>query len=100
SLSAAATDSRHQRSLERGLQWMQHRFTPADNPGQSSRHFYYYLYGVERVGLASGYKYFGDRDWFRQGAAELLNRLCQWDEASRTFTVHQKIGGRSNAASI
>lgn len=99
-LSAAATDSRHQRSLERGLQWMQHRFTPADNPGQSSRHFYYYLYGVERVGLASGYKYFGDRDWFRQGAAELLNRLCQWDEASRTFTVHQKIGGRSNAASI
>ena len=92
-------DLRHEQAIQRGLEWMNLHFSPLENPGRYSD-FYYYLYGVERVGLASGRKHFGAHDWFREGAAELLQRLCQWDETTRTMTVHEKIGGRGRAAKV
>jgi hypothetical protein len=58
-------------AIDRGLDWFGHAFTP-DNPHGNSQWKYYYLYGVERMGRASGRKYFRGRDWFRIGAADLL----------------------------
>jgi hypothetical protein len=91
--------SRQRTAIENGLKWMDANFSPTENPGKNTW-FYYYLYGVERVGLASGYKTFGGKDWYREGAAEIIRRLLKWDESSRSFTVHQNTWGSGRAAKI
>ena len=55
-------------ALMRGLEWLEagnHILNAGANWG-------YTLYGVERVGLASGYKYFGTHDWYRERTQEVL----------------------------
>jgi len=52
-------------ALERGMTWL----GQADNPQKETA---YYLYGIERTGVASGRKYFGGEDWFRRGALAVL----------------------------
>ncbi|MGD8450958.1 MAG: DUF4159 domain-containing protein [Phycisphaerae bacterium] len=59
-------------AISSGLNWLGREFTP-ENPFGDKQWLFYYLYGVERVGRASGYKYFRQRDWFREGAAFLLS---------------------------
>ncbi len=63
--------------IERGLAWLDEHFSPAANPRKGASHYYYYLYGVERVGLASGYKYFGKKDWYKLGAKALLDKQSE-----------------------
>ncbi len=60
-----------QTAIRRGLDWLGREYGP-ENPNGPNNWHYYYLYGVERVGRASGYKYFRNKDWFRDGAAYLL----------------------------
>lgn len=95
----SSAPTRPEQAIERGLRWMQSNFSPTDNPGKGT-YFYYYLWGVERVGLASGFKTFGGRDWFREGAAELIRRVCKWDETSQTFTVHERTAGDGRASKL
>ncbi|MEI8194524.1 MAG: DUF4159 domain-containing protein, partial [Phycisphaerae bacterium] len=52
-------------SLEAGLQWMAKNFDPTWSEG-------YFLYGVERIGVASGRKYFGKHDWYQSGSDLLV----------------------------
>ena len=56
--------------IQKGLDWFDRHYDPTKSFGGGP--FHYYLYGVERVGLASGYKYFGKKDWYKLGAAELV----------------------------
>ena len=62
-------------AIKRGLNWFDRYFAGSlkgrMNLGHSNS-LYYYLYGVERIGLASGYKYFGQADWYKLGAKKLL----------------------------
>jgi len=54
-------------AVAKGLKWLE----TADNSVDLD-HGGYNLYGLERVGLASGFKYFGSHDWYRELAALAL----------------------------
>ena len=51
-------------NIENGLRWMTKHFNEIDNN--------YGWYGVQRIGVASGTKYFGTIDWYQHGAAHLI----------------------------
>lgn len=86
-------------AIAKGLKWMDEHFSATENPGKNTW-IYYYLYGVERVGLASGYKTFGGKDWFREGAAEIIKRLLKWDDSSKTFEVNDNAFGSGRGSRI
>ncbi|MBI5722458.1 MAG: DUF4159 domain-containing protein, partial [Planctomycetes bacterium] len=61
--------------VKKGLDWFEKNFEktltdPWD--GHDRSHYSYYMYGIERVGLASGYKYFGKSDWYKEGCKRIL----------------------------
>jgi hypothetical protein len=58
-------------SIERGLDWFGRNFRADKNP-LKDRWLFYYLYAVERAGLATGKKFFGDHDWYEAGAGHLV----------------------------
>ena len=55
------------KNLDLGLKWFTD-FYKSGGKGLSA----YAFYGVERIGVASGYKYFGDTDWYQNGATSLV----------------------------
>lgn len=63
-------------SVDRGLAWLAARFDPARNPGHPL-HEAYWLFSLERAALAGGISRLGGRDWFREGAAALVETLCE-----------------------
>ena len=65
-------------AIERGMSWLAARFDPDRNPGHPL-HEIYWLFSLERAALAGGISRLGGRDWFREGAASLIERLCEAD---------------------
>lgn len=56
-------------ALKKGLEWFEQGNNSVNiNGGWRG----YTIYGVERVGLASGFKFFGEHDWYRELAIEIL----------------------------
>ncbi len=67
-------------ALRRAQQWLSRYFAVGVNPGeQGGRWVLYYLYGIERAGRLSGQRFFGNHDWYREGAAYLIERQSRRD---------------------
>ena len=58
--------------LARGISWLGRNFAVGHNPRGANGWLMYYIYGVERAGRLSGLRFFGDHDWYREGAAYLM----------------------------
>ena len=53
--------------ITKGLAWVSsHLAESITDP------MYYAMYGIERIGVASGYKYFGPTDWFEAGSDKMV----------------------------
>lgn len=60
-------------AIQAGMKWLIANFDKVASDQRYDRDFpYATLYAIERVGVASGQKYFGDIDWFEKGAEWLL----------------------------
>jgi hypothetical protein len=56
-----------------GMQWVSTHLDEAETGNLWSRQWEYYtMFGIARIGLASGFKYIGPTDWFGWGADRLL----------------------------
>ena len=63
---------RGSRPLERALGWLGRNFHADQNPQRGRTYLYYWLYAVERCGILSGRRTFGEHDWYREGAEFLV----------------------------
>ncbi len=71
------------KNIELGLAWLKKTFKPMGSN-------MYYMYGVERVGLSSGLKYFGTVDWYREGAADVIRNQAADGSWSGGFWQSEK----------
>ena len=60
-----------QDAVAAGERWLGTQFSVKQNPGKGSW-LLYYLYGLERAGRLTGRRFFGDHDWYREGARHLV----------------------------
>lgn len=59
--------------IERGIGWLDHKFSVTQNPEYGESWLYYYLYGMERVGRILDTEYIGDNEWYPFGARMLIS---------------------------
>jgi hypothetical protein len=63
------------KKIDLALDWLDKNFTVEKNPGGAMNDWrMYWLYAVERVGMAAGYKYFGSHNWYKEGVVECLSK--------------------------
>ena len=78
-------------NLNRGIDWLSNNFSVGQNFPMGQQWKLYFLYGLERAGRMAGIRFFGQHDWYRLGAEELVHtqdRLSGfWQGASEPPTV-------------
>jgi len=72
--------------VKNGVAWITANYDINSNPRKGGAWHYYYLYGLERVGVLYDTKMFGNRDWYQEGASWLLSKQgangawnAEWD---------------------
>jgi hypothetical protein len=73
------------KSLERGMDWLGKQKGGKDDG--------YYLYGIERTGVASGLKLIGGADWFAEGSQVILQ--AQQRDGSIPLSGHGGVAGNT-----
>lgn len=63
---------RTREAVRDALAWMQTNYSVVENPGLGPAHHYYYLYGLERMGIVGHVRFLGKHDWYADGAELLL----------------------------
>lgn len=61
-----------QDAVEGGMAWMEYWFSVTRNPLYGRTWYYYYMYGLERVGMLTGVRYIGEHNWYYEGCCPLL----------------------------
>ncbi|MBI1375035.1 MAG: DUF4159 domain-containing protein [Phycisphaera sp.] len=84
-------NSELQKRIDKGLAWFGKNFSPTQNP--NGGHYHYYMVGVERVGLASGIRYFNGKDWYAEGAKNILSDPGN-NPVDRAFSLIFLVAGR------
>jgi len=76
--------SKAERGVNDGLAWLDHNWKIDRNPYHPAELWhYYYLYGLERVGVLTWSRSIGKHDWYREGANFLISHQGgdgQWDD--------------------
>lgn len=67
-------DDSTQERIRRGLAWMGKEFNADQNPKTGEMYYYYYMYGLERIGRLTASRFIGTHDWYRAGTEKLLIR--------------------------
>lgn len=76
-------------AFEKGRDWLTRNFSVFTNPPGQTWH-YYYLYGLERAARLGNVRFFGNHDWYREGARYLVrarNADGSWSEAANNNSL-------------
>ena len=70
-------DWRKDQDVLDGLAWTAKNFAVDKNPQRleekgDEKHYYYYMYGLEREGMLFGTERMGEHMWYREGAEQLI----------------------------
>ncbi len=81
----SSADLPSDKSIAAGLKWLENNFDKVASDKRYDRDFpLVTLYAIERVGVASGRKYFGTHDWYEKGSGWLLKNQ-QKDGSFKVF---------------
>lgn len=84
-----AAEDETQKAIDAGTRWLGAHFSVRNNPGDNNWPLYY-LYGLERAGRLSGKRFFGDHDWYREGAQFLVETQTAANGTWRSGSPYEK----------